>query len=273
MNINLWAKAITTYIQLKLKGKPDTQSIWELDFLLFCRSNNIEIVETNDKFFTIRVKQPIDALLNIRHKPSSDFSVFKAVILGKQYGAIKNLFSADSKLRVVDAGGNVGFTSVYLKKCFPQAEIVALEPFEQNVAMFKSNCTVNGFSGVTVLPNALWYEKTTLYFDLSFRDSKEHSVRTVETVSESTPITTNTIAELMELQKWDGIDVLKIDIEGSEKDIFEKDTQLDNVLSKTKLVAIEIHDEFKCREQIMQKLRQHYSTIYNEGELTIAHNF
>ena len=47
----------------------------------------------------------------------------------------------------------------------------------------------------------------------------------------------------MEEQGWDTLDVLKLDIEGSEKEVFEKNVE--EWLPFTKMLIIEIHDNMR----------------------------
>jgi hypothetical protein len=68
------------------------------------------------------------------------------------------------------------------------------------------------------------------------------------------------------------IEILKLDIEGSEKEIFEKDKKINEILNITGNLVIEIHDEFNCRNQILEILDAHFTNINNIGELTIGNN-
>ena len=65
---------------------------------------------------------------------------------------------------------------------------------------------------------------------------------------------------------------MNIDIEGSEKQIFDKNNSDLEFLKITKCIAIEIHDFFDCRKQIYDILDCYGFTYFNEGELTIAVN-
>ena len=55
--------------------------------------------------------------LFIRHWPTSDYSVFKAVIYPRQqYKKVTEfLTDREGSYRILDGGANVGYTSVYLK--------------------------------------------------------------------------------------------------------------------------------------------------------------
>ena len=63
-----------------------------------------------------------------------------------------------------------------------------------------------------------------------------------------------------------------MDIEGSEKEVLTSMDANVEFLAKTKCVAIEIHDEFDCREAIYEILKKYNFEFFNSGELTIVVN-
>jgi hypothetical protein len=68
------------------------------------------------------------------------------------------------------------------------------------------------------------------------------------------------------------IDILKIDIEGSEKQVFTQVGASLDFLRITRCLVIEIHDEFNCREDIYNILTANHFEISEAGEMTIAIN-
>lgn len=66
------------------------------------------------------------------------------------------------------------------------------------------------------------------------------------------------------------IDLLKIDIEGAERYLFETNTLADQILDNTRVLVIEIHDEFDVRKTIEEHLTRHGFTYFNHGDITIA---
>ena len=65
--------------------------------------------------------------------------------------------------------------------------------------------------------------------------------------------------------------MLKVDIEGAEKEIFTDSTKC-NFLDITKIIAIEIHDEFGIRDDIYKVLHQYGFLIFEANETTIGIN-
>ena len=77
------------------------------------------------------------------------------------------------------------------------------------------------------------------------------------------------INKLMANFKINQIDILKIDIEGSEKEVFSQSTEW---LEKVGLIFIEFHDRKKsgCRESFSKAIKNYVGQIQNKGETTIA---
>ena len=65
------------------------------------------------------------------------------------------------------------------------------------------------------------------------------------------------------------IDILKIDIEGSEKEVFSHNTEW---LEKVDLIFIEFHDRKKqgCRETFFKAIEGFVQETYQKGETAIA---
>jgi FkbM family methyltransferase len=59
----------------------------------------------------------------------------------------------------------------------------------------------------------------------------QHSTTTIESI---------TIDQIVERYKWEHIDILKVDIEGAEKELFS--SNYEHWLSRTSSIAIELHD-------------------------------
>lgn len=265
-------KAFLTYIALRFGIRPNRHAVWRLDLFVFCIRNKMKIIYECEKFFKIKTLEKFPKIYTIRHYPSSDFSVFKTVRIEEQYDFKEDIFNGKAVKYIIDAGSNVGYSTMYFKEKYQSSWIIAIEPSLDNIKVFETNIIDNNLKNVTIENKGLWFKETDLYLDLGFRDGREHSIRTLPTYSsDKTVIKTTTLALLLEKYNWNNIDILKIDIEGAEKYIFA-DEDVEKVLQKTKLLAIEIHDELKCREDIMQKINKYFNTIYQNGELTIAYN-
>jgi FkbM family methyltransferase len=255
-------------LRIKVKSK----NIWRLDLYVFSLRNKVRIVSETKDYFLVEYKLNNPRFFLIRHYPSSDFSVFKSVIIEKQYDLKYNILNEQGQeINIIDTGANVGYTAIYFKDKFPKAKIICIEPSPDNFSMLKKNMENNCFLDIVLQMNAVWYKEVELFFDNNFRDNREHSIRTVESIIDNqTSVNSITFDSVIKNNKIRQVDILKMDIEGAEEGIFKFDKNLPSLLEITKNVAIEIHDEFECRSTIEEMLISHDFVIENWGEITFA---
>ncbi len=202
-------------------------------------------------------------------RTSSDVPVFSQVFYYKEYQAVVDAVRDPQTIRhIIDAGANVGFTSLYLAKQFPDAKIISIEPEDQNYAMMLKNFQLNVCKAIP-LKVALWNKREKLGIDRSFRDHRDWAVAVQ---SGGTDVDGVTIPDLMATYSMPTIDILKIDIEGAERFIFDTEEHVRQFLPKTRYIAMEIHDEYQIRDRILNLLKKFHFSYFHHGELTIAVN-
>jgi FkbM family methyltransferase len=214
---------------------------------------------------------PIDFSLK---RNSSDTSVFHQIIYNEEYSyvisLIKKLNFSDGL--VIDAGANVGLTSLYLKSFFPAAKIIAIEPGEDTFFRLQNHLKINEYNDVSLLKKGLWSESTGLKADLSFRDGQDWSFRLVAAKDDEEALfEAISVPDLISKFDIKQISLLKVDIEGGEAEIFKEGSDL-SWLSLVQVIAIEIHDEFDCRSLIESSLEKAGFELSHSGELTIGQN-
>ena len=170
---------------------------------------------------------------------------------------------------IIDAGGNIGLATLQFLKSFPDARVIAVEPDLENFKQFAKN-TQNFSKRTVLLQKALWSENTKVFLHSDFRDHQDWSKRVLKKEN-SVEIEAVSINSIMEEHQIETIDILKMDIEGGESEIFKSGCDA-SFLSKTKMIAVEIHDEFDCRERINEILLENKFVLYHSGELTVAVN-
>lgn len=218
--------------------------------------------------------QPVHVLA--RPYPSSDLFVLRQVFALDEYGPVLRLlrqhFAVDAPLRVLDAGANVGYTALWLKSHFPQAQVVCLEPDSGNFAQLEAHLALNPhLSGIQPIRAGLWRQQAFLEVHRDFRDGLDWSVSVRET-DQPTDLRGYGVADLRRQLGWAEIDLLKIDIEGSERYVFETDEAAAAALATTRLLALEIHDEWGIRPAIEARLTAQGFRFFNEKEFTVGLN-
>lgn len=172
----------------------------------------------------------------------SDLLTFFQVIASNGYSLP---FDLEAPPRVIiDAGANVGYSAIWFAGKYPTARIYAIEPERDNFHQMLTN--IASYEAIVPLQAALWPTDEDLYLgehhggSMGFRTTT--LTGTSNEVSDGNAISTVTLEQLIGTYGIEKIDVLKIDIEGSEKELFEGDTQW---LDRVGAIAIELHDRFK----------------------------
>lgn len=173
---------------------------------------------------------------------SSDFLAARQIFVEGQL----NVFEpTDNFSTILDAGANVGLASLYFTSFFPNATIVMIEPSSLNFEVLKLNLKRN--------PNAI-YVHSALWSSLKklalVSHSEEWGFRAIpfdklETWHEVLASMQGVSVEfLLDVFGLPGFDFMKIDIEGSEGEIFSSrwKSRWKKWLSYGKLAALEVHD-------------------------------
>lgn len=178
---------------------------------------------------------------------TSDYYTFDQVFIEDQY-AFDIPFRPSA---IIDAGANIGLSSVYFAHRFPEAKIIAIEPSRENCAVLERN--IAGLENVYPLCMGLWNKDTCL--EIIDRKTSKNSFMVREVDSGAADcIPAISVPTIMERFKLDIIDILKIDIEGSEKELFEENYA--SWLGRTRMLIIEIHDFMKdgCANSVFRAL-------------------
>jgi FkbM family methyltransferase len=206
---------------------------------------------------------------------SSDWKVTDQIFGKREYQPVIELFPqffAETPLRIIDCGANIGLTSIWFHRHYPQVSITAVEPFPANVRLAEKNLSANGVKNCTVMAGGIWDCETALSIDRTFRDGKEWSIALKETAAEGPSIIRGICLKSLIKALDVPVDILKIDVEGAERFIFRDASYVRDFLRSVKCLVIEIHDEFDLRKQICTKLTDCNFIYFNQGESTIAIN-
>jgi len=203
--------------------------------------------------------QAIDFPVRIRVQ-TSDLLVVKQVLLDGKY---------ESPIAVrpgviVDGGANIGVTSIFYANRYPAARIFAIEPELSNFRMLVKN--VAPYKSITPILGALWNKNRPLAVS-SVKESAHWGVRVSE--AESPTVTPAfTMADLMQRYNIGFIDILKLDIEGAEKEVFETS---ESWIGKVGMMAVETHDRLRsgCSEAF-EVAAAAFPKRFTQGEITFA---
>jgi FkbM family methyltransferase len=136
---------------------------------------------------------------------------------------------------IVDAGANVGYSALRFHTAFPDATIIAIEPELRNIIQLQKNC--GQIPNIILEQGAVWSTNARL------RIRQPHAAANAFQVDEDTRgnIEGISIDEVMRRHRLPRIDLLKIDIEGSEKSVLSH-PGVKNWLPSIGMILIETHD-------------------------------
>ena len=175
---------------------------------------------------------------------TSDVRVYKTVIEDEEY----NFVTLQEPKTIVDAGGNIGLTAVYFAEKYPDATIITIEPEEYNFKILKEN--TKKYTNIIALNYALWDKIGEIElldtglgnWGFMTGDGSNYDKITTPIIQNKHAIKTVTIENLLKEYNIEIIDILKVDIEGAEKEVFENNfAWIKNVRS----IIAELHERMK----------------------------
>ena len=187
---------------------------------------------------------------------TSDMDVFQQIFVNEEYK-----FAIDNDPEVIiDAGANIGLASIYYSIKYPESKIIAIEPESSNYELLKKN--IKHYPNISSTKKALWHTNTIL--KISNPNDCKFSFR-VEESAGSQEVLSITIEELMEQYELPFIDILKMDIEGAEKEVFASQPHW---LFRVGMIAIELHDKIKagCSRSFYTAIDSTVKKEYRKGE-------
>jgi FkbM family methyltransferase len=140
---------------------------------------------------------------------------------------------------VVDCGANIGIAMLYFKNYYPQARLLCFEPNPHAYALLEKNKTHNNLSDVSLYSIALSnFEGETQFFIHNNADILQSSLD--EKRGGSTVINCQVHKLSSYLKEFESVDLIKIDVEGSEWDIID-DLVSSGTLAKVQRLIVEYH--------------------------------
>jgi len=173
---------------------------------------------------------------------TSDPATFREVLLWREYDFA---IEGPDPTVIVDVGANIGLSAIWFATRFPSARIICLEPESDNFALLERN--IAPYPSITALRAALWSTRGTLAigdplqaggwaFQTSEADlAHQGALGHVEGL---------TMMDVLDRFSLERIDLLKVDIEGAEREVFAS-PDVPAWIGRVDAIAVELHDRFK----------------------------
>ncbi len=180
---------------------------------------------------------------------ASDVSVYDQVFIIGEY----DFRTRRDPAIIIDAGANTGLTSVWFANRFPGSRIIAIEPEKDNFAILEKN--IAPYDNITPVHGALWDENKEIVLVDPGLGTMGYMTRNNGTSQEDIParplyrVKGMTLDRIMAEQGIGFIDILKIDVEGAEREIFQDPSSW---IDKVGSLIIETHERMKpgCKQSV-----------------------
>jgi FkbM family methyltransferase len=218
----------------------------------------------------VKVAIPGHSVCVLVRPGTTDVAVFNTTYRSKQYDYD---FAKPPKV-IVDAGAYTGLSAAYFASRYPEAKVIAIEPDSANFDLLLRN--TSALANVHAVRAALWPINGSV--ELADPGQGEWAFRVAEMNDSSTKLNSEeaarnrvpaiTIPEIMGRYCLSYIDLLKLDIEGSEKEVLAGPAPWKE---RVGAICIELHDRFKpgCSREFYRAV-DGFPTEFRRGETVMV---
>jgi FkbM family methyltransferase len=194
---------------------------------------------------------------------TSDLAVFQQIVVDRE----QQVELAAAPRTIVDAGANIGLASAVWAARYPEARILAIEPDAGNFALLRRN--TRRYPGVTAVRAGLWCRGG--HVRIENPEAEPWAFRVGEAdAGDASAVVALTVGDAIGSLGGDRIDVLKLDIEGAELDIFSAADL--GWLDRVGTIVVELHDRLRpgCTEALERALGGRSTRRRRQGEFTVV---
>jgi FkbM family methyltransferase len=189
---------------------------------------------------------------------STDLHVFQQLFLYDDY-----VLQLDFKpLFIVDAGAYAGYSAIYFHLAYPTAKISCIEPSTANFMILKRN--TDKIPSIRLYQAGIWSKPA--FLKIEDRKTGNWGFQTIEVGEEENwDVRTVDVPTLLKDASSKVIDIFKIDIEGSEFELFSENS---NWVSRVRVFIIEFHERIRpgCTQRFRDAISGFQWREFQRGE-------
>jgi FkbM family methyltransferase len=191
---------------------------------------------------------------------TSDLAVYDEVFRHKEYEL--PVPTADY---IINAGAHVGCASVWLSARYPDARILAIEPDPENFRLLQRQARTR--PNITPIQAGLWSHSTKLA--IANPTANTWSFQVTAASAEPGTLAAVTIGQLLGAYGFPRVDILKIDVEGAELEVFQTAHEW---IDRVGTIVIELHDRSRpgCTEALRRAIGKREATMTMRGDTVIV---
>ena len=147
-------------------------------------------------------------------------------------------FQIQSDWTIVDCGANIGIFTLFAAIQATEGRVFAVEPAEYNCELLRENIAANGFKNIQILKLAVSDTSGTGTLLLT-HPGNEHILKggMDNSNAKTEEVRTVTMTELLDSLELNHVDLLKMDVEGMEFEVFKDIAWLERV----QRIVLEVH--------------------------------
>jgi FkbM family methyltransferase len=198
---------------------------------------------------------------------TTDIPVYKQVFVARDYDS-GNL--PQGARTIVDLGANIGLSTIFFALKYLNAAVLSVEPDPGNFSQLMTNIAPLG-NRAQALMAAAWSRDGVLSLVTEDIDGRSLGADAIQVTEKnelgSSDVPCFSVASLLRQARMEFVDILKVDIEGAENEVFSKEP--DDWLARVGMIIIETHDRFKpgSEKAVRDAIKSTFEELPRSGEL------
>lgn len=176
-------------------------------------------------------------ILTMRNE--GDYAIAHELFLDHQYRFCDEVIRKTQN-PIIDIGGHLGFFSLYASLLNPIVPIYSFEPHDGNFALLKENLKQNHIKNVVPKALAVSDKIGQIELQLSQEDLNHSTIRAIEPTGKTQKVQTTTLERIFEKNRIGRCDLVKLDCEGAEFEIFYSTPK--TIFERITNIFLEYHD-------------------------------
>lgn len=195
---------------------------------------------------------------------------------------------------IIDAGANIGLFSIYIKKTYPDARVMAFEPASESLAMLKLNLKLHNVTDVELHPYALGSRESVMeltYYPEApgnstlFPEEKELAAKALREQKKLRPtwsdgkyehkvlefVPVKRLSDALAQSNFKTVDLLKLDVENGELDVLQGID--DRHWQKIQNIVVEVSSLSGLLEDVESLLRSVGFNVKTRVSCAVTTNF
>lgn len=223
---------------------------------------------TDDELIALRFATPRDSASIMVRRNQSDLLILWQIFLHRYY-ELNEVYALDTEIDVldtiVDLGGNTGQAAAYFTARYRPGLLLTVEPIDESRQVLYRNrslsglhwivedCAVSGAPGeLEFTVSAFWDTCTAVPEVYELRRTRPWRLENSLARPPRT-LPACTVAQLLHRHGLDHVDLLKVDVEGSEADIFATPQPWMDSVDR---IVLEVHDKYIDGDIVRSTMKQ-----------------